>query len=105
MEDGEKKRGPSARFPLEWKYDHFQRGKSHIFRNKDLNGRDMVAYWKLVAFVDRFRLRKCTLPNGDQLFDENEQPLLAARHINTKAILECETEGEAMVICTNCLKD
>lgn len=26
MEDREQKRGPSARFPLEWKYDNFQWG-------------------------------------------------------------------------------
>src|SRR4051812_16001898 len=41
IEDGVKKVGPSARFPLEWQPDHFERGTDYyIFRDEDLNERD-----------------------------------------------------------------
>lgn len=65
-----------------------------IFLDEDLNDRDMTAYRKLVNFVDSFKPGTCTLSKVDQLYEENDYPLLAARRINTKAILECETEGK-----------
>lgn len=106
VEDEEQKRRPSARFPLEWKYDHFQQGTdAYIFRDKDLGDRDMAVYRKLTAFVNKFRRGTCTLPNRDPLFGEDEHPLLSSRYINTKAVLECETEGEAMILLGNICYD
>lgn len=94
VEGGELKRGPYARFPLEWQYDHFQRlTDSYIFRDEDLTEYDREAYQKLVTFVDGVASRTCMFLNGDPLYDEDGQPLIEACHINTKAILECKMEG------------
>lgn len=42
---------PSARFPLEWQYDHFQlEMESYIFRDEDMRNRDLAAYKKLIRY-------------------------------------------------------
>src|SRR3954471_712846 len=99
IEDGVKKVGPSARFPLEWQPDHFDCGTDYyIFRDEDLNERDMGGYRRLASFVDEFRPAMCTYPNGDPLFEEDGGPTMEPRYINTKAVLECESYGDAMIL-------
>lgn len=66
--------------------------------DEDLGDCDLYAYRKLIIFIDGFRPGTCTFPNGDQLYDEDGHPLLAAQYINTKVVLECETKGEAMIL-------
>src|SRR4051812_6999693 len=99
IEDGVKKVGPSARFPLEWQPDHFERGTDYyIFRDEDLNECDTGGYQRLASFVDGFRPAICTYPNGDPLFEEDGGPMMEPRYINTKAVLECGSYGDAMIL-------
>ncbi|XP_058768787.1 uncharacterized protein LOC131642566 [Vicia villosa] len=99
IEDGVRTVGPAARFPLEWQPDHFEHGTDYyIFWDEDLNERDTGGYQRLASFVDGFRPAVCTYPNGDPLVEEDGGPMLEPRHINTKAILECGSYGDAIIL-------
>ena len=65
-------------------------------RPKDLDAQDQLSYEKLFAYVKGFSPVKCVDVNGTLLFDEEGEYLLVNRLINTKALLECSSNGEAM---------
>ena len=63
---------------------------------EDLDARDQLLYEKLSAYVKGFSPTKCVDVNNNLLFDDEGEYLLVNRLINTKALLECSSNGEAM---------
>lgn len=98
-ENEEPKRGLQFKFPLEWQYDHFERGtEAYIFKDEDLNDGDHDAYLQIMRYVQGFRLTRCTTPDEKQIYDTNKQPVYAPRFKNMKAILECHSYREALCV-------
>ena len=86
-----------ARFPLERQWRHYeQRPEYYAVRPEDLDAQYQLSYEKLSAYVKGFSPVKCVDVNGALLFDEEGEYLLVNRLINTKALLECSSNGEAM---------
>ena len=84
-----------ARFPLEWQWRHYeQRPEYYAVKPEDLDAQDQLSYAKLSANVKSFSPVKCVDVNDDLLFDEEGEYLLVNRLINTKALLECSSNGK-----------
>ena len=87
----------NARFPLEWQLKHFeQKPKYYAVKPKDLNVEDQFSYEKLVAYVRSFTSKRCMEVDNNFLFDDNRENILVNRLINTKALLECSSDEEAL---------
>ena len=86
-----------ARFPLEWQWKHFeQRPEYYTVKPEDRDAQDQLSYEKLFAYVKSFSPAKCVDMNNNLLFGNEGEYLLVNRLVNTKALLECSSDGEAM---------
>lgn len=95
--DGVMKSELQCIFPLEWQYEHFERGtEAYILKDEDLNDQDRAAYQRLVQYFYSFRLVKCMTPDEKKIYDAHVQPIYAHRYIKMKTLLECCTVREAM---------
>ncbi|KAL5100735.1 hypothetical protein RYX36_005062 [Vicia faba] len=81
----------------EWKHCE-QRPEYYAVKPEDLDAQDQLSYEKLSAYVKSFFPTKCVDVNNNLFFDDEGEYLLVNRLINTKAFLECSSNGEAMRI-------
>ena len=97
VEDGRPVTRLMAKFPLEWQWKHYeQRPEYYTVKPEDLDSQDQLSYGKLSVYVKSFSPAKCMDVNNNLLFDDEGEYLLVNRLINTKALLECSSNGEAM---------
>lgn len=96
-ENGDTKMRHECKFPLEWQGNRFEKGTNHyIFKDEDLNDGNRAAYGFFVKYVQIFIQVRCTTLNRKPIFEEEGQPNYVARLINTKMILNCSSDGEAL---------
>ena len=57
---------------------------------------DEEAYVVLYKFVDGFFPARWVTREGDDILDEDGYPTFKARPINTKALVECQSYGQAV---------
>ena len=82
---------------LEWVQIHFNKGTDHYIVKPDaLGADDKEAFEKLCQYVNSFIPAECVDKGGKFVLSDNGEKVLYARLINTKAILECQSVGEAM---------
>ena len=67
-----------------------------MVKHEDLDVEDKLSYDKLVTYVKSFYLTKCVDVDNNFLFDDKGEHLFVPRLINTKALLECSSDEEAL---------
>ncbi|MCI34111.1 hypothetical protein A2U01_0055329, partial [Trifolium medium] len=56
---------------------------------------------KLQSFVDKFLPTRYVTKTGEPTLNSRGEPRVEARHINTKALLECESKAERKMLLDN----
>ncbi|KAI5419410.1 hypothetical protein KIW84_043547 [Lathyrus oleraceus] len=88
-----------SKIPLRWQRDHFDLSTAHYrVKYAMLGEEDRLAYKKLVDYVQSFSLGFWANRQGVPYLDEAGELITEARYINTKALLECDTEEEALAL-------
>lgn len=88
-----------SKIPLRWQRDHFDLSTAHYrVKYAMLGEEDRLAYKKLVDYVQSFSLGFWANRQGVPYLDEAGELITETRYINTKALLECDTEEEALAL-------
>ncbi|KAI5407378.1 hypothetical protein KIW84_053579 [Lathyrus oleraceus] len=88
-----------SKIPLRWQRDHFDLSTAHYrVKYAMLGEEDRLAYKKLVDYVQSFSLAFWANRQGVPYLDEAGELITETRYINTKALLECDTEEEALAL-------
>ena len=98
--------GRILKFSIHWCSSHYDHGPGH-YRTpaSGMSTEDKEAYGVLIWFVDGFFPVICVTREGHGILDEDGEPMFEARPINTKALVECRSYGEAVNLLGFCLLD
>ena len=95
--EGNPEIGRISRFPIHWCSGHYDHGPGHYHTPAGgMSAEDEEAYGILNKFVDAFFPARWVTREGDDILDEDGYPMFEARPINTKALVECQSYGQAV---------
>ena len=88
--------GRVAKFPLHWTSRHYEHGTGYYHTSAgEMSPEDEKAYGTLCRYVDSFFPARWATREGKDILDEEGYPTFEARPIDTKALVECQSFGQA----------
>ncbi|CAI8601241.1 unnamed protein product [Vicia faba] len=95
--EGNPEIGRISKFPIHWCSGHYDHGSGHYHTSSSgMSVEDEEAYGVLNHFVDGFFHAKWVTQEGRNILDEDDDPMFEARSINTKALVEYQSYGQAV---------
>ena len=95
-DEGRPMLGRVAKFPLHWTSRHYEHGTGHYHTPAGgMSTEDEEAYGTLCRYVDSFFPARWATREGKDILDEDGYPTFEARPIDTKALVECQSFGQA----------
>ena len=89
--------GRISRFPIHWCSGHYEHDTGHYHTPAgSMSVEDEEAYAVLCKFVDGFFPARWVTRRGDDILDEDGYPTFEVHPINTKALVECQSYGQAV---------
>ncbi|MCH79893.1 hypothetical protein A2U01_0000654 [Trifolium medium] len=91
-----------TRFPLKWSKKHFAVSTdSYLTKNEALSNDERVDLAKLQSYVDKLLPTRYVTKTGEPALNSKREPRVEARHINTKALLECGSKADRKMLLDN----
>ena len=105
-EEGNLEIGRLSKFPIHWCSGHYDYSPIHYHTPSDSMGvEDEESFGVLNRFVDGFFPSRWVTREGHDILEEDGEPTFEAHPINTKALVECRTYGQAVNLLGFCSRD
>ena len=94
---GNPEMGRLSKFPIHWGLGHYDHGPGYYHTPSDgMSAEDEEAYGILNNFIDGFFPAQWVTREGNNILDEDGEPMFEARPINTNALVECQSYGKVV---------